>query len=170
MKQNLVSASRSPGFSRRHMLTGMGMAGGGLLLGNTFPKSVLAEDKDEHTSNLTNATELCTSPDPIPHINKFTLAAFGVKLHFYFPGPVEGTFAPLTDHEPGNTQTGGRDPAVIYDFKGFLGQADLILTGTGTDLNTGLSQKYTFHTDSRFFSGVFLGTDGLPHHGTFAMV
>ena len=112
---------------------------------------------------------LCELPNPSPHINKFvlTVASPGTKVHFFFPGPVEGTPA-ATDHE--GAQPGGRDPSVIYDFKGFIGQADLNLTGTGTDLNTGMSQKYGFHTDSRFMTGTFLGTDGRPHHGTFAMV
>jgi hypothetical protein len=165
MKEIRTPAPRSLDVSRRRLLSGFGVAGGGLLLGSAFPLPTLADD-DEHERSF-EAGELCSSPDPIPHINEAVLAGFGVKVHFFFAGPVEGTAA-ATD--PTGVHPGGRDPSAIYDFKGFIGGADLELTGTGTDLKTGKSAKYTFHTDSRFMSGVFLGTDGQKHRGSFAFI
>jgi len=165
MKENRTPAPFARNLSRRGLLTGVGVAGGGLLLGSAFPLTTFADD-DEHEQSC-NAGELCSSPDPIPHVNEAVLAGFGVKAHFFFPGPVEGTPA-ATD--PTGAHPGGRDPSAIYDFKGFIGTADLELTGTGTDLKTGMSGKYTFHTDSRFMSGVFLGTDGKQRRGNFAFI
>ncbi|HWY68540.1 MAG TPA: twin-arginine translocation signal domain-containing protein [Terriglobales bacterium] len=165
MKENRTQGPFARNLSRRGLLTGVGVAGGGLLLGSSFPLTTFADD-DEHEQSC-NAGELCSSPDPIPHVNEAVLAGFGVKAHFFFPGPVEGTAA-ATD--PTGAHPGGRDPSAIYDFKGFIGSADLVLTGTGTDLNTNKSDKYTFHTDSRFMSGVFLGTDGKKHRGNFAFI
>jgi hypothetical protein len=72
--------------------------------------------------------------------------------------------------DPTGPHPGGRDPSAIYDFKGFIGQADINFSGTGTDLNTGMGQKYGFHADCRFMSGVFLGNDGEKHRGNFAFV
>jgi len=148
------------------LLTGAGVAGGGLLLGSAFPLTTFADDDDEHAESF-GAGELCSSPDPIPHVNEAVLAGFGVKAHFFFPGPVEGTAAPS---DPTGPHPGGRDPSAIYNFKGFIGGAELNLTGTGTDLTTGKSDRYSFHTDSRFMSGEFLGTDGRKHRGSFAFI
>ncbi len=64
----------------------------------------------------------------------------------------------------------GRDPSVIFNFKGFVGAADLTLTGTGTDLQTGASVPYKFHTDMRFMHGVFVGTDLIERRGAFVFV
>jgi hypothetical protein len=94
-------------------------------------------------------------PVPIPHTTPTPFGAF----HFFFPGPVEGV-------DP-NT---GHDPSTIYNFNGFLGEADLDLSGTGTDTTTNVSAPYTFHTDMRFMSGVFVGTDGGVHRGAFAFI
>lgn len=166
MKENRTPAPFARNLSRRGLLTGVGVAGGGLLLGSALPLTTFADDDDEHERSC-EAGELCSSPDPIPHVNERLLAAFGIKAHFFFPGPVEGT---MTATDPTGVHPGGRDPSAIYDFKGFIGQADLNLTGTGTDLNTGKSDKYAFHTDSRFMSGMFLGTDGRKHRGSFAFI
>ena len=165
MKETRTPAPFPFNLSRRGLLTGVGVAGGGLLLGSAFPLTTFADD-DEHGQSC-NAGELCSSPDPIPHVNEAVLAGFGVKAHFFFPGPVEGTPA-ATD--PTGPHPGGRDPSAIYDFKGFIGQADLDLTGTGTDLNTGDSTPYTFHTDWRFFKGTFVAIDGLEHKGTLTFI
>ncbi len=94
-------------------------------------------------------------PIPIPHA---TPGPFG-PLHFFFPGPVEGVNA--------NT---GHDPSTIYNFNGFIGQADLKLSGTGTDTTTNVTAPYTFHTDMRFMLGEFVGTDGEVHRGAFAFI
>jgi len=104
MKENGPPAPFPRNLSRRGLLTGVGVAGGGLLLGSAFPLTTFADD-DEHQQSC-NAGELCSSPDPIPHVNEAVLAGFGVKAHFFFPGPVEGTPA-ATD------PTGAHPPVVI---------------------------------------------------------
>jgi hypothetical protein len=146
------------------MLAGVGFTGGGLLLGSAFSRAVFADDDAGQPSS---AHDLCASPDAIPHVNEGVLAFFGAKAHFFFAGPADGS-AVATD--PTGVHPGGRDPSSIYNFEGFIGQADLNLTGTGTDLNTGVSQPYSFHTDSRFMSGAFLGTDGVKRRGNFAFI
>jgi hypothetical protein len=72
--------------------------------------------------------------------------------------------------DPSGAHPEGRDPSIIFNFKGFIGQADLLLTGTGTDLNTGATGPYQFHTDMRFMKGVFVGTDGTERKASFAFV
>ena len=94
-------------------------------------------------------------PNPIPHLTPTPFGGF----HFFFPDPVEGVDA---NH--------GHDPSTITDFNGFIGQAELFLTGTGTDTNTGATAPYKFHTDMRFMKGEFVGTDGRKHHGAFAFI
>ena len=64
----------------------------------------------------------------------------------------------------------GHDPSVITDFKGTIGEADLLFNGTGTKLDTSESATYGFHTDWRFMSGVFIGVDGLEHNGTLSFI
>ena len=166
MKERRILGPKATDLSRRRLIAGVGAAGGGLFLSSALPARALSRDDDEE-SRASCDLGLCESPIAIPHVNKATLG-FGT-FHFYFPGPVEGTTA-ATDNEPGKTEPGGRDPSVIYNFKGFIGQVDLNLTGKGTDLNTGMTQPYGFHTDTRFMTGVFKGTDGLEHRGTFTFV
>jgi hypothetical protein len=103
------------------------------------------------------------NPIPIPHV--FTGTPFG-SFHFFFPGPVEGTATPI---DPTGVHP-GRDPSTIFDFNGFIGQADLDLSGVGTDTTTGATAPYTFHTDMRFMKGEFVGTDGQNHRGAFAFI
>jgi hypothetical protein len=62
---------------------------------------------------------------------------------------------------PGKTN----EPSTIYDFNGFVGVAAIEGTGTGTE-GPGL----TFDADQRFMDGVFVGSDGAIHHGTFGFV
>ncbi len=59
---------------------------------------------------------------------------------------------------------------MITDFRGVIGQADLLLIGTGTDLGTGDSAPYNFHTDMRFMNGEFVAADGETHNGAFAFI
>jgi hypothetical protein len=94
-------------------------------------------------------------PNPIPHLNPTPFE----PIHFSFPGPADST-------DP----TTGHDPSLITDFKGFIGVADLDLTGTGTDTTTGETAPYNFHTDMRFMKGEFVGTDGRPHRGAFLFI
>jgi len=126
--------------SRRSFFGRAAMAGGAVLLGSSIPSKVWADDE--------GLPGLCDLPVPIPHITSPPGA------HFFFPAPVST----------------GADPSVIFNFKGFIAQADLNLTGTGTDLTTGASAPYHFHTDMRFMHGVFVGTDQEERHATFAFV
>src|SRR5438105_1614115 len=77
------------------------------------------------------------APDPIPHTNAIP-AAFGA-FHFFFPGPVNGSATPT---DPEGAHPAGRDPSTIFNFDGVVGEADLNLTGTGTDTTTGVSAPY----------------------------
>jgi hypothetical protein len=72
--------------------------------------------------------------------------------------------------DPSGAHPEGRDPSIIFNFKGFIGQADLLLTGTGADLNTRATGPYQFHTDLRFMNGMFVGTDGIERKASFAFV
>ena len=56
MKENGPQAPFPLNLSRRRLLTGVGVAGGGLLLGSTFPLTTFADD-DEHEQSC-NAGEL----------------------------------------------------------------------------------------------------------------
>jgi len=135
--------------SRRNFVwSSAGIASAGFVLDSTLSKPVLADD-DNHR-------ECAAQPQPIPH----TIATpFGTTIHHFFPGPVEGV-DPVTGH----------DPSEIFDFSGVVAQADLLLTGEGTDLNTGDSAPYDFHADMRFMSGNFRGADGETHRGAFAFI
>jgi len=90
------------------------------------------------------------------------------RRHFYFPGPVDGS--EVLSLDPSGAHPEGRDPSVIFNFKGFVGVADLNLTGTGTDLQTGARVPYGFHTDMRFMHGVFVGTDLIERRGSFVFI
>ena len=80
---------------------------------------------------------------------------------------MEGTLAPT---DPTGAHSNGRDPSLIFDFTGFIGQADLSFTGTGTDLNTGVKAAYNFNGDVRFMKGTYVGTDGKAREGAFALI
>ncbi len=135
--------------SRRSFFhTSAGIAGAGLLLDAALSKPVFS---------AVEAHRACpVLPEPIPH----TIATpFGTTIHHFFPGPVEGV-DPITGH----------DPSEITNFNGIIGQADLLLSGTGTDLNTGTTAPYGFHTDMRFFKGQFVAADGVVHKGALAFI
>ena len=78
----------------------------------------------------------------------------GPDVHLNFPGPV-------TSAMPGQ----GGEPSTITDFNGFIGVVHV--QGTGTD-NSG--NTLFWDSDIRFMDGVFQGTDGQIHSGTFAFV
>ena len=135
--------------SRRIFLrASAGAAGAGLVLGSApWTPRLAAED----------APLVCTvAPQPIPHTNA---TPFGTIIHVFGPGPVEGI-------DPNN----GHDPSLITDFSGIIAQADLNLSGTGTDLSTGESAPYEFHADIRFMKGLFVAADGQIHQGAFAFL
>lgn len=145
---------REKRWSRRNLIRGV--AGAGLLLGSGLPLPAFADDGDDGERNKCK-----TLPRPIPRIN------IPPNGHFFFAGPVTGAAA-ATD--PTGVYPDGRDPSTITDFKGVIAQADLFFAGTGTDLHTGQSAPYGFHTDWRFMTGVFVGVDGLRHDGTLSFI
>lgn len=145
--------------SRRSFFGRAAAASGAVLLGSRIPAKVWADDRGDDEG----LRGLCDFPVPIPHIN--TPPPGGA--HLYFPGPVSGAATPT---DPSGVHPEGRDPSVISNFKGFIGQADLNLTGTGTDLQTQMSAPYHFHTDMRFMHGVFVGTDLVERKASFAFV
>ena len=139
--------------SRRNLIRGAAgtAAGAGLLLGSGLRFSARADDDDEGEHNKCKAL-----PRPIPHITTPPGA------HFFFPGPV--------DANPMTSPNTGHDPSIITDFSGMIANADLIFSGTGTNLHTGVSAKYDFHADMRFMDGVFVGLDSERHSGTIGFI
>ncbi len=157
-EQDFISKGKfqQKSLSRRNLIRAAAgtAAGAGFLLGSGLRLPALADDDDEGEHNRCKAV-----PRPNPHI---TTPPGG---HFFFPGPVEG--APSTDpHFP----NAGFDPSIITDFSGMIGQADLNLSGIGTDLNTGASASYDFHADMRFMDGIFVGLDNEQHRGAIGFI
>ena len=144
--------------SRRGFFNHAAVASSALLLGSTIPRKAAAAE-----ASPCGLPGVCDFPVPIPHVNMPPPAGG----HFYFPGPVSGAPAPT---DPSGAHHAGRDPSLIFNFKGSVGVADLELTGTGTDLETGVSARYSFQTDMRFMDGVFVGTDQIERKGSFAFV
>jgi hypothetical protein len=153
MKSTSPGSKLIGGLSRRSFLGRAAVTSGAVFLGSSIPVKLRAQDE--------GLPGLCDFPEPIPHIN------VPPGAHFYFLGPVSGAAAPT---DPSGVHPEGRDPSVIFNFKGFVGGGDFNLTGTGTDLTTGDTAPYTFHTDTRFMDGVFVGTDGVQRRGAFAFV
>jgi hypothetical protein len=137
--------------SRRRFFGRAAMASSAVLMSSSIPGKLWAQEE--------GLPGLCDFPVPIPHITG--------PGHFYFPGPVSGVAVP-TDAAGAHPE--GRDPSIIFNFKGFVGQGDFNLTGTGIDLDTGATAPYSFHADMRFMHGVFVGTDQIERHATFAFV
>jgi hypothetical protein len=132
--------------TRRGFIQSAAGAGAGLMLGSKIGVPAWADEA---------AHPACPAvPRPIPHITG--------PGHFFFPGPVDASpiTSPITGH----------DPSIITDFSGVIAQADLNLSGTGTNLNTGASATYDFHCDMRFMNGVFVGLDNEQHRGTIGFI
>jgi hypothetical protein len=159
MKRTSPASKFVAALSRRSFFGRAAVAGSAVLLGSSIPGKIRADDEDEDNKS----SGRCNIPVPIPHIN--TPPPGGG--HFYFPGPVGGAAVPT---DPSGAHPEGRDPSVIFNFSGFIGSADLILTGTGTDLKTGAKAPYQFHTDMRFMTGKFVGTDLTERKGSFVFV
>ncbi len=136
------------GLTRRGFIRSAAGAGAGLVLGSEIRIPAWADEA---------AHPFCPAvPRPIPHTTGPN------KLHFFFPGPV--------DASPTTSPNTGHDPSIITDFSGVIAEADLNLSGTGTNLNTGASATYDFHTDMRFMDGVFVGLDKERHRGTIGFI
>ncbi len=152
---------RHAAISRRGLIRGTIGGAAGLALGTGLWTPALgAEDEDDRH-------DLGGIPLPIPHR---TFLPFGVAtqgVHFYFPGPVDGSVA-ATD--PTGSHPEGRDPSTVTNFSGFIGQVDLTFEGTGRDTTTGATADYHFHTDTRFFRGEWIGSDQRRRHGILAFI
>jgi len=155
MKSTSPGSKLIAGLSRRSFFGRAAATSGAVLLGSSIPAKLGAQDE--------GLPGLCDFPVPIPHV--------GIPppggLHGYFPGPVSGAAVPI---DPSGAHPEGRDPSNIFNFKGFVGVGDFNLTGTGTDLSTGETTPYTFHTDMRFMDGVFVGTDLVERRAAFVFV
>jgi len=156
MQEDTMSQEKLPswarlawrGLTRRGFIQSAAGAGAGLVLSSGLGVRALADEA---------AHPFCPAvPRPIPHTTGPN------KLHFFFPGPV--------DTSPMTSPNVGHDPSIITDFKGVIAQADLQLSGMGTNLNTGASATYDFHTDMRFMDGVFVGLDKEEHRGTIGFI
>ena len=137
-----------PGFSVRNVsrrqFVGIsaGAAGAGAVLGSglwTPARGEQEQDDRDERDEREKGRQLCPEQDPIPHINMGPPSGIG-GFRFFFPGPVDGSPA-ATDPEPAAAHAAGRDPSLIFNFDGVVGQADLILAGTGTDTTTGASAR-----------------------------
>jgi hypothetical protein len=132
----------------------MGAAGAVLSSGLWTPAR--ADDDEDPVSR-------CGQPLPQVHT---TAGPFG-PLHFYFPGPIDGSAAAV---DGTGTHPEGRDPSTITNFSGFVGQVDLTFGGTAIDTKTGARATYQFHTDTRFMQGRFIASDEQQHSGAFACI
>jgi len=130
-------------------------AGAALGSGLWAPNAALADDDD--------GEKRCGVPLPLPHT---TAGPFG-PLHFYFPGPIDGSASPT---DATGTHPEGRDPSTITNFDGFVGGVDMNFSGMARDRKTGVEAPYTFHTDSRFMIGDFIASDQSRHKGAFAFL
>jgi hypothetical protein len=160
----------SPGLVSRRRFFGASAGAAGAMLGSglwTPAAGDHGDDKgDEHERD-----QACPAPEPIPNLGIPPIPdptiATCTRIHGFFPGNVEGDPAPT---DPTGPQPNGRDPSNIFNFDGVIGQADLILTGIGTDTTTGQSAPYDFGCDMRFMRGRFVATDGRVHKGAFAFI
>ena len=154
-RRQIPPGAKSPAgaVSRRNFLRGTaGAVGGGVVLGSGLwgSNSALAADAcmvdTRFNPPVQSANASLGVPNPIPHF-------------FFFPGPADS-----------GDPCVGDDPSVINDFDGFVGVADIFLTGTGTDTKTGRSARYRWNGDMRFMKGTFIGNDGLSHQGAFVLI
>jgi len=83
------------------------------------------------------------------------------------PKPIPGGFEieGITFHVTGF----GDMPAVITDFEGAVGVADVRGKGRATNPD-GSKETLLFDTDMRFFKGVYVAQDGKTRKGTFGFV
>lgn len=72
---------------------------------------------------------------------------------------------------PGTIDPVDAEPSSITDFNGFVGIGFISGTVTRTNTKTGEVRTLPFlNSDMRFMQGVFRGTDGQVHQGTFGFV
>jgi len=85
------------------------------------------------------------------------VAPMGFPIHHFPPFPVLG---PAVINEPSQ----------ITDFNGMVGICRVTGAGTGTNLSTHATTRYSYQVDNGFMDGLYVGEDGKTHHGTFAFV
>jgi hypothetical protein len=94
------------------------------------------------------------APVPIPGGSPL----LGGKFHVFGPG--------AKDFDPVDAE-----PSTITDFNGFVGLAYISGMVTRTNTKTGEVRTLPFvDTDMRFMKGLFRGTDGRRHQGSFVFV
>jgi hypothetical protein len=130
--------ARAP--SRRRFLQAVAGTAGALGAGLLWPASAWAAGRD---------------PMPIP--GGFANPVGGPFMHFNFPGPAD---SPGPGKGPGPNGQGGNEPSTITDFDGYIGQAGIQGTGTGTNTDTGETTPLLYDADLRFMQGVYRSGDG----------
>jgi hypothetical protein len=104
------------------------------------------------------AQVLAARRDPKPMPGGFASPAGGPFIHANLPGPA--------DAAPPN----GNDPCLINDFDGFVGQARVQGTGTGTNTDTGEMTPLVFDADLRFMQGLYQSVDGRFLQAAFVFI
>lgn len=131
--------------SRRKFLGSAALAGGAAMTAGMWLPEIVKADTDELATVF---------PRPIPG----SVLAFGtIPIHHFPPIPLLG---------PGPIN----EPSAITDFNGLVGITRVLGSGTGTDTTTGATMRLNYQVDNGFNSGLYIGEDGLSHHGTFAFV
>lgn len=87
------------------------------------------------------------APTPIP----YGTVVGGKLFHFVGVGP-------------------DKDESTIFNFKGMVGVAEISGGIAGVHNGAPLAANAQFGSDNRFMKGVYIGTDGHKHHGTFAFI
>ncbi len=127
--------------SRRRFLQGAAGTLGALGAALLLPTRALAARRD---------------PTPIP--GGIVNPAGGPFIHHNFPGPADAA-AP-----------NGNDPSLITDFDGFIGEARVQGTGTGTNTDTGDTFPLLFDADMRFMQGLYQSVDGRFLEASFVFI
>lgn len=91
------------------------------------------------------------APTPIPYGTTIPGPSGNVLFHFQFP-------------------VADTDVSSIFNFKGVVGVADINGPGAGVHDGKALGADSQFGSDNRFMKGVYIGTDGKRHRGTFAFI
>jgi len=159
--ETAFNLGRRPPVLRRGFL--QTAAGAGVFLSSGLVTRARADD-DQGDDEGKGEGGRCGQPLPIVYSHP---APFGATAHQYFPGPIDGSAIPT---DPTGTHPEGRDPSTITNFAGVVCQVDAVFSGTGMDTTTGQQASYSFHTDTRFIKGQFIGSDEQIHRGAFAFI
>ncbi len=65
----------------------------------------------------------------------------------------------------------GNEPIVITDFRGYFGVGSMgVAPAMRTDKKTGATASLLWRAEMRFMKGIYVGSDGQEHRGTFGFV